>query len=53
LGLRVSIIERVTSTGGVVDIDSEVGRGTVIWITWPSPDPSSFQPVDVNRGATP
>ncbi|MCU1586411.1 MAG: histidine kinase [Microbacteriaceae bacterium] len=53
LGLRVSIIERVTSTGGVVDIDSEVGRGTVIWITWPSPDPSSFQSVDVNDGATP
>ena len=37
LGLRVSIIERVSNAGGSVEIDSAVGRGTVIWITWPRP----------------
>jgi signal transduction histidine kinase len=52
LGLRVSIIERVASAGGVVDIDSEVGRGTIIWITWPSPPQPPSQPGDANGGAT-
>ncbi|MHC5795212.1 ATP-binding protein [Lacisediminihabitans sp. FW035] len=36
LGLRVSIIERVTSAGGSVEVDAGIDRGTVIWITWPS-----------------
>jgi signal transduction histidine kinase len=38
LGLRVSIIERVANAGGIVDIDSEAGEGTVISIHWPHPD---------------
>jgi signal transduction histidine kinase len=35
LGLRVSIIERVTNAGGSVEIDAGSNRGAVIWITWP------------------
>ena len=44
LGLRVSIIERVTNAGGSVEVDAGIDRGTVIWITWPrilAPDPHS------------
>ncbi len=37
LGLRVSILERVAGAGGVVDIDSALGKGTVITIRWPAP----------------
>ncbi|HEY9477699.1 MAG TPA: ATP-binding protein [Microbacteriaceae bacterium] len=37
LGLRVSIVERVTNAGGNVRIDSSPGRGTVIVIVWPAP----------------
>jgi len=35
LGLRVSIIERVTNAGGSVEVDAGIDRGAVIWITWP------------------
>jgi len=35
LGLRVSIIERVANAGGVAEIDSVAGEGTVITIRWP------------------
>jgi signal transduction histidine kinase len=38
LGLRISIIERVANAGGMVEIDSTVGEGTVISILWPFPD---------------
>ena len=44
LGLRVSIIERVTNAGGSVEVDAGIDRGAVIWITWPrmlAPDPDS------------
>ncbi len=37
LGLRVSILERVASAGGAVEIDSALGHGTVISIQWPDP----------------
>jgi len=40
LGLRVSIVERVANAGGCVEIDSEVGEGTVITILWPHGDGS-------------
>lgn len=36
IGLRVSIIERVTHAGGGVTIESTIDGGTVIWITWPA-----------------
>ncbi|MCU1419795.1 MAG: hypothetical protein JWR57_964 [Mycetocola sp.] len=36
LGLRVSIIERVTNGGGAVRVHSVVGEGTVIRIAWPA-----------------
>ena len=35
MGLRVSIVERVTNAGGAVEIDSAVDEGTVISIRWP------------------
>jgi len=35
LGVRVSILERVTSAGGHAEVDSEVGRGTVVTLRWP------------------
>ena len=37
IGLRVSIVERVTRAGGGVAIESAIGEGTIIWITWPAP----------------
>ena len=37
MGLRVSIVERVTNAGGEVEIDSAVDEGTVIAIRWPRP----------------
>ncbi|GAB3605453.1 hypothetical protein GCM10027413_08620 [Conyzicola nivalis] len=38
MGLRVSIVERVTNAGGLVEIDSAVDEGTVIAIRWPRPE---------------
>jgi len=43
LGLRVSILERVASAGGAVQIDSAEGRGTVISIQWPDPATESTE----------
>ncbi|HEY0258724.1 MAG TPA: ATP-binding protein [Lacisediminihabitans sp.] len=37
LGLRVSIVERVTNAGGTVEIVSSPGHGAVIGIVWPAP----------------
>lgn len=37
LGLRVSIIDRVSSAGGVVEVDSVEGEGTAIRLVWPAP----------------
>ena len=39
MGLRVSIIERVANAGGVAEIDSVAGEGTVIAIRWPKGEP--------------
>jgi signal transduction histidine kinase len=36
LGLRVSIIERVSQAGGEVEIDSSPGDGTVVTVRWRS-----------------
>jgi signal transduction histidine kinase len=38
LGLRVSIVERVTNAGGSVRVDSSPGSGTIITILWPAAD---------------
>jgi signal transduction histidine kinase len=35
LGVRVSILERVTSAGGRAEIDTAPGRGTVVTLAWP------------------
>jgi len=52
LGLRVSILERVTSAGGSVDIRSAPGEGTVISIRWPrSPDAASPEPLPESEPA--
>jgi len=37
LGLRVSIQDRVLSVGGFVDVNTSVGRGTIITLSWPRP----------------
>jgi len=39
MGLRVSIVERVANAGGVAEIDSVAGEGTVIAIRWPKGEP--------------
>jgi signal transduction histidine kinase len=36
LGVRVSIIERVAGAGGVAEIDSAPGEGTIVTIRWPA-----------------
>ncbi|MFT4029044.1 MAG: histidine kinase [Protaetiibacter sp.] len=36
LGVRVSILERVTSVGGSAAIDTAPGRGTVVSLRWPA-----------------
>jgi signal transduction histidine kinase len=38
LGLRISIRDRVAKVGGIVDVQSELGRGTVVRAEWPAPD---------------
>ncbi len=52
LGLRVSILERVASAGGVVDVDSAVGSGTVVTIRWPA-DQNAVQRGWDQTGETP
>jgi signal transduction histidine kinase len=37
LGVRVSILERVASVGGVAVIDTAIGHGTVVSLHWPAP----------------
>ena len=36
LGVRVSILERVRNAGGVVELDSALGEGTIVTIRWPA-----------------
>lgn len=38
IGVRVSMVERMANAGGVVNIDSSPGNGTVVTITWPDAD---------------
>ena len=38
MGLRVSIVERVSNAGGTVEIDSAINEGTAISIRWPRTD---------------
>lgn len=40
LGVRVSIMERVASTGGHVDIRTAPGAGTIVALNWDEPDES-------------
>jgi signal transduction histidine kinase len=49
MGLRVSIVERVTNAGGAVDIDSVIHEGTVISIRWPRPEPERASVDDGTR----
>jgi signal transduction histidine kinase len=37
LGLRVSIIERLTKVGGEARIDSQPGKGATVTLIWPAP----------------
>jgi signal transduction histidine kinase len=52
LGLRVSIIERVSNAGGSVEVDAGADRGTVIWITWPRPAAPEEEASDLNAVAS-
>ena len=45
LGVRVSIIERVTNAGGIAKIVSAPDKGTVVTVRWPSPQPTTG-PID-------
>lgn len=36
LGVRVSILERVRNAGGVAQIDTAPGEGTIIVVRWPA-----------------
>ncbi|MBX3094222.1 MAG: ATP-binding protein [Cryobacterium sp.] len=44
LGLRVSVIERVTAVGGSVEIDSHPGEGTIVTLQWPGNPEGSEKP---------
>jgi len=44
LGLRVSIIERVSNAGGSVEVDSKPGEGTVIRLRWDPRSTDAFEP---------
>jgi len=35
LGVRVSILERMSSAGGYADIESAPGEGTIVTLHWP------------------
>jgi len=37
LGVRVSILERVSSVGGAAKVDTAPGAGTVVTLRWPAP----------------
>jgi signal transduction histidine kinase len=52
LGLRVSILERVASAGGVVEIESAEGQGTLISIQWPDPVSSVSETAEAGTSAT-
>jgi signal transduction histidine kinase len=40
LGLRVSIIERMSRVSGAVDLRTELGRGTTFVLSWPASAPA-------------
>ncbi|MHA6693966.1 sensor histidine kinase [Homoserinimonas sp. A520] len=44
LGLRVSIIDRVSNAGGSVEVDSVPGEGTAIRLLWPAPVARRIRP---------
>jgi signal transduction histidine kinase len=52
LGLRVSIIERVSNAGGSVEVDAGVDSGTVIWIMWPRRAAPEEEASDLNAVAS-
>jgi signal transduction histidine kinase len=41
LGVRVSILERVAGAGGIAEIDSAPGEGTIVTMRWPDGSASS------------
>jgi signal transduction histidine kinase len=53
LGLRVSIIDRVSNAGGAVEVNSVEGEGTAIRLTWPAPTAEPRVPATAQQeGAT-
>lgn len=51
LGVRVSIIERVSNAGGVARIVSSPGHGAVITLRWPAPKSAAASASDAVDGA--
>lgn len=51
LGLDLSIHRRLAEVGGTAQIDSRLGGGTTVRLTWPAVDPSSGQAGTANRDA--
>jgi signal transduction histidine kinase len=49
LGVRVSIVERVANAGGLAQIDSRAGHGTVVSILWPSATANSGPEFEVGK----
>ncbi len=52
LGVRISIIERVTNAGGTVEIVSAPGHGAVVRVRWPSTAPTPSASVLLQDGAS-
>ncbi len=48
LGVRVSILERLATAGGVATVDSTPGQGTRITLLWPDPDPPADPQLDAD-----
>lgn len=45
LGVRGSIIDRMSNVGGVAQVDSAPRKGTIVTIRWPAGGASSAQPI--------
>jgi signal transduction histidine kinase len=52
LGVRVSILERVTGAGGSATIESAPGEGTVVRLCWPATAHLPAEPASGTRGET-
>jgi len=52
LGVRVSILERVSSVGGAARVDTAPGAGTVVTLRWPAPSDDDERQADAGEDAS-